>query len=438
MSTLMLVKQKHGEYYGDINYLWGRNHPRSFWQVISSDVELPWQLAISRAIENIMITKNTNIENFLSQTLGEGRFGNSHWNLSTVNRIYWWMKPIIPGVVTKELRSMINRAKILMNKANWPIDGRYIQFLWETMRQAMLLTGQKQIYIKEFWPEGKEFAFVLTHDIETPEGKAIIPQIMDLEESLGFRSSFNFVGDQITDDHQILDEISARGFEVGLHGWHHDASTFMSQDNFRANAIKMNEKIKALGIKGHRSPLNLRNPEWMQELDIEYDLSFFDTDPFEPIPGGAMSIWPFFIGRFVEIPATLVQDNTLINFLKAKTPDIWEKKTSYIQEYHGMALLNSHPEYLRKEEVWQVYANYLRHMANRTNIWNAIPSKVTDWWRYRTNETNAFNGRTVLVELVNDQVRIRGNEYGSLFSEMTNNSKGTSSPLRPADSKAVD
>ena len=31
----------------------------------------------------------------------------------------------------------------------------------------------------------------------------------------------------------------------------------------------------------------------MQALEIEYDLSFFDTDPCEPIPGGTMSIWPF-------------------------------------------------------------------------------------------------------------------------------------------------
>ena len=45
----------------------------------------------------------------------------------------------------------------------------------------------------------------------------------------------------------------------------------------------------------------------MRHLEIEYDLSFFDTDPFEPIPGGTMSIWPFFIGHFVELPYTLAR-----------------------------------------------------------------------------------------------------------------------------------
>ena len=34
---------------------------------------------------------------------------------------------------------------------------------------------------------------------------------------------------------------------------------------------------------------------------MQYDLSFFDTDPFEPIPVGTMSIWPFMLGNFVEI-----------------------------------------------------------------------------------------------------------------------------------------
>lgn len=33
-----------------------------------------------------------------------------------------------------------------------------------------------------------------------------------------------------------------------------------------------------------------RHPLWMQSLDIEYDLSFFDTDPYEPMAGGSMSM----------------------------------------------------------------------------------------------------------------------------------------------------
>jgi len=46
----------------------------------------------------------------------------------------------------------------------------------------------------------------------------------------------------------------------------------------------------------------------MQSLEIDYDLSFFDTDPFEPIPGGTMSIWPFLLGGLVVMKIALALD----------------------------------------------------------------------------------------------------------------------------------
>jgi hypothetical protein len=43
------------------------------------------------------------------------------------------------------------------------------------------------------WPGGKKFALVLTHDVEGAAGLAKCRQLMELEQSLGFRSSFNFI-----------------------------------------------------------------------------------------------------------------------------------------------------------------------------------------------------------------------------------------------------
>src|SRR5215470_2218872 len=43
------------------------------------------------------------------------------------------------------------------------------------------------------WPQGKQFAFVLTHDVEGPLGLGRCRELMTLESDLGFRSSFNFI-----------------------------------------------------------------------------------------------------------------------------------------------------------------------------------------------------------------------------------------------------
>ena len=92
----------------------------------------------------------------------------------------------------------------------------------------------------------------------------------------------------------------------------------------------MNRRLRQWGAVGFRSPMTHRDPSWMQGLEVEWDSSFFDTDPFEPMPGGVMSIWPFVMGRFVELPYTLPQDHTLIETLGETGPRIWMKKLDYV------------------------------------------------------------------------------------------------------------
>ncbi len=40
------------------------------------------------------------------------------------------------------------------------------------------------------WPDGKKFAFVLTHDVEATKGYNRVERLMQLEQKLGFRSCF--------------------------------------------------------------------------------------------------------------------------------------------------------------------------------------------------------------------------------------------------------
>jgi len=150
----------------------------------------------------------------------------------------------------------------------------------------------------------------------------------------------------------------------------------------------INRYLKQFGAGGFRSPLTHRHPEWMQSLEIEYDLSFFDTDPFEPIAGGTQSIWPFEIGHFIELPYTLVQDYTLTAVLRQDDPSIWLQKVEFLRQYHGMALLNTHPDYLLEEKTLDIYLQFLQEMKKRQDYWHALPRDVARWWRNRTHFKN--------------------------------------------------
>ncbi len=80
------------------------------------------------------------------------------------------------------------------------------------------------------------------------------------------------------------------------------------------------------------------NLEWIHYLNVEYDASTFDTDPFEPQPDGVGTIFPFWVQEkdnekgYVELPYTLPQDFTLFILMKEKTTDIWEEKLNWIAD----------------------------------------------------------------------------------------------------------
>jgi len=386
------------------------NTPWAFWQCQPSPAEPIWHDAILAALPILELTPPpASVDVVFEQTLGEGRFGPNRWTLKPSRRLYYMLKPFLPrGVITRLKRLNSRRAKTNF-PLHWPVEDRYVRFLWEVMYQVLLRADQEEITYRRFWPSSANFAFVLTHDIENLDGQRFSGHLADLEERMGFRSSFNFVPERYPLDYGLMDELRARGFEVGVHGLNHDGKLFNSKKVFEQHAKHINEYLREFRAVGFRSPLMHRNPEWLQMLDLEYDLSFFDTDPFEPMPGGTMSIWPFFIGRFVELPYTLVQDSTLAFTLEETTPKIWLEKLSFIQQHQGMAMLNSHPDYLLQPEVLRLYQTFLQEVKEAGNYWNPLPRQVARWWRLRTQDLSSqdlppLSNGTIYLE--NDCIRL--------------------------------
>ncbi len=72
------------------------------------------------------------------------------------------------------------------------------------------------------------------------------------------------------------------------------------------------------------------NLDWLRDLNVAYDASTFDTDPFEPQPQGAGTIFPFRVAGdgtrpgYVEMPYTLAQDFTLFVLMQEPDIEIWK------------------------------------------------------------------------------------------------------------------
>jgi hypothetical protein len=149
----------------------------------------------------------------------------------------------------------------------------------------------------------------------------------------------------------------------------------------------INNALHRFGAAGFRSPMVHRNLQWLQALDIEYDASCFDSDPFQPMPGGVGSVWPFSVGRFVELPYTLLQDHTLWIVRKSYDNQLWESKLDFLVANHAMVLMLTHPDYLASARCLELYRRFLLRLREIEGAWHALPIDVARWWRERERST---------------------------------------------------
>ncbi|MFA7123975.1 MAG: hypothetical protein WC212_08050, partial [Candidatus Delongbacteria bacterium] len=229
------------------------------------------------------------------------------------------------------------------------------------------------------YPDNAKAAVVLTHDVDTQEGFDNIPEILMLEQELGFKSSWNIVPYKYNIDQGIIDLIKNSGHEIGIHGYNHDGKLFYSEKIFDERVPYINEAIEKYGAKGFRAPMVHRNLKWLQKLDIEYDASCFDYDPYQPFPGGTGSIWPFKAGKFIELPYTLPQDHDLFFMMKRNDIEIWKKKTDWLIENRGMIMLITHPDYLNgvyKEN----YKHFLEYLKEIKSLLYVLPRDISGYW----------------------------------------------------------
>jgi hypothetical protein len=296
--------------------------------------------------------------------------------------LYYAIKPYIGWRARLALRQFLAARTLHRSRRVWPV-------LESSGMRPEGWTG---------WPEGKKFAFILTHDVEGELGLSRVKQLAALEMKLGFRSSFNLIPEG---DYRVTKDLRAwlakEGFEVGVHDLHHDGSLFRSRNDFYRQAPRINAHLKEWKAAGFRAGFMFHNLEWIRELEIEYDASTFDTDPFEPQPDGAETIFPFWVAPkngqrgYVELPYTLAQDSTLFLFLKEKTSEIWKRKLDWVAERGGMALVNVHPDYVAfegrpptaREFPAARYSDLLSYVKERYagSYWSVLPRDLARWFR---------------------------------------------------------
>jgi predicted glycosyltransferase/peptidoglycan/xylan/chitin deacetylase (PgdA/CDA1 family) len=286
--------------------------------------------------------------------------------------------------------------------------------------------------------------------------------MMGLEQRFGFKSSFKFVAEDYRTPPELFKHIRESGFEIGLHGLTHRGNVFRSLPEFRESAVRINRILKEWGAVGFRAPSIYHNLEWTHMLDIAYDSSSFDTDPFEPQPDSLGTIFPMWVNGnssdtgYVELPYTLPQDFSLFVLMR-ESVDVWKRKLRWIAEKGGMALIITHPDYMnfgehkiRKDEYpMRYYETFLKHIADEYGgqYWHALPRDAAVYVRQHMSgallkeglerDTHVQEGIPSAHKIETSQKVVFGNIMDASEKEHINTERLPQEPPRKAGGRKI-
>ncbi len=311
----------------------------------------------------------------------------SFGTLRSIRSLYYTVRPAMPVSLRKQFQKVYFRGWGEIPFPSWPVDSTVEDVLERLLVLSMEAKAVTRIPFIWFWPDGYPSCTMVTHDVETSQGLDFCPQLMDLDDSFGIKSSFQLVPEKRYEVSQsALDRIQKRGFEVNVHDLNHDGMLMDKKGEFLRRAERINCYARRFGAQGFRSAVMYRNTDWYDALDFSYDMSIPNVAHLEPQRGGCCTVFPFFVGKVLELPLTTIQDYSLFNILNDYSIRLWQEQISMIRKKSGLISFIVHPDYIIKKDARRVYTDLLGHLyelRSQGETWIALPADIAAWWRAR-------------------------------------------------------
>jgi hypothetical protein len=304
-----------------------------------------------------------------------------------VRKFYYRIRDSLPFQVRRQLQKIYFQQWRLLPFPGWPVDLTVDTLHEELLRVWMQASGVKKLPFIWFWPEGKTNCLVMTHDVETTSGRDFTFDLMDLDESYGFRAAYQVVPEKrypVSDDY--VSGIRNRGCEFNIHDLNHDGRLYEERSEFARRAARINEYARRYGSRGFRAGAMYRRQEWYDAFEFDYDMSVPNVAHLEPFRGGCCTVMPYFIGKILELPLTTAQDYSVFHMLNEYSIDLWKQQVALIRKKHGLVSILTHPDYLierRERKVYETLLAYLRQLIVQEKVWETLPGTLNEWWRAR-------------------------------------------------------
>ena len=259
------------------------------------------------------------------------------------------------------------------------------------------------------WPGGARCAVALSFDADhdtiplrdTDESpmrisqgqyghRRAMPRILRVLEREGVPASFFYPAVSALLYPDEVREVAARGHEIGIHSWIHEANTRLPPGAERDLTFRAADVLESLA--GTR-PVGIRTASWdfsaetlpiIRELGLLYDSSLMaDDDPYELEEDGVPT-------GVVELPPEWIRDDAVYyNFLRFSalrpyTPpsavlEIFTAEFDAAWEEGGLFLLTMHPHVSGHRSRMPVLKHLITHAKARGGCWFATHADVARW-----------------------------------------------------------
>lgn len=323
---------------------------------------------------------------------GRERILTKDWVLTA----YYFVRGLLPVSIRRHLQKAYFSDWKKRPFPAWPVDFTVDTLHEDFLRLSMRAAGIERTPFIWFWPEGAPSCLIMTHDVETSAGRDFTSRLMDLDESYGFKASFQVIPEKrYKVSAEYVHEIQHRGFEFNIHDLKHDGHLYTNREEFLRRAKRINAYAREYNARGFRAGAMYRILDWYDSFEFSYDMSLSNVAHLEPKRGGCCTVFPFFIGKILELPLTTTQDYSLFHILNDYSIDLWKKQLDTILHRNGLISFIAHPDYLisrRARKVYELLLDYLRQLIANQKIWMALPGEVDQWWRARSQMSLVRNG----------------------------------------------
>jgi peptidoglycan/xylan/chitin deacetylase (PgdA/CDA1 family) len=228
---------------------------------------------------------------------------------------------------------------------------------------------------------------LVTHDIDSPEGlRNLRDMFLPVEEAVGARSANYLVPCAWPVDAQLVQEVAARGHEIGVHGYDHaNRTAFVPEQERRARLAAGHEFARRYGGVGYRAPSLLRTQALIDDLRplYRYDSSIPTSGGAFPVPNnGCASARPWQFGTLWELPLSMPRDGSLrfLGHSAAAIGALWRDTATRIARSGGMVCLLTHCEagFSGNPPMLAQYRDFLEWVAARPQFEFIRPMDLVD------------------------------------------------------------